>query len=80
MAINLKATRQSCWQMQQSCCEGIVSITTILVPQQQLLPQGHQLPQSVHDKQRLQHFANQRRSQGLYAQRDDGNYCHRQHG
>ncbi len=52
-----------------------MSITTILIPQQQILPQGHQSLQSVHDKRKLQRFANQHKSQGSYAQRNDGNYC-----
>ncbi len=39
-----------------------------------------QSPQSVHNESILQHFANQRRSQGLHAWPDDGNYLHRQYG
>ncbi len=57
-----------------------MSITSILIPQQRLLPQGHKLPQRVHNGCKLQCFVDQRRSHGLYAQRNDGNYHHRQHG
>ncbi len=80
MAISLKATRWPCWRMQQGHSEGVVSITMILIPQQRLLPQGCQLPQCMLDKRKLQSLADQRRSQGLYAQHDDGNYHHHQHG
>jgi hypothetical protein len=44
------------------------------------LPQGHQSPQSVHNESKLRRYANQCRSQGLYAQHNDNNYHHRQHG
>jgi hypothetical protein len=33
----------------------------------------------VCNERKLQCFFDQRRSQGLYAQRDDDNYCHHQH-
>jgi hypothetical protein len=80
MTISLEATRRPCQRMQQRHCEGVVSITTILIPWQRILLQGRQSSQSVHNKRKLQHFANQRRSQRLYAQCNDGNYHHRQHG
>ncbi len=79
-AISLEATRQPCHRTQQEHCEGVVSITSILIPQQRLLPQGRQLLQWVHDGCKLQWFANQRRSHGSYAWRNDGNYPHHQHG
>ncbi len=80
MAINLKATRRPCWQTRQGHREGVVSTMTILIPQWRILPQGCQLPQCVHDKRKLQRYANQRRSQRSYAWCNDGNYRHRQHG
>jgi hypothetical protein len=49
MAISLNATRQPCQQMRQERCEGIVSITAILIPQRQLLSQKHQLLQRKHE-------------------------------
>jgi hypothetical protein len=52
VAISLKATRQPCRQMQQEHRESIVSITTILIPQQQLLSQEHQLLQCKRDKRK----------------------------
>ncbi len=78
--ISLTATMWPCQQTRQGRCEGTVSITTILIPQQWLLPKGHQLPQHVCNKRKLQHFANQRRCHGSYAECNNGNYCHRQHG
>jgi hypothetical protein len=57
-----------------------MSITTIIIPQQRLLPKGHQLPQCVRNKCKQQHFADQRKSQGSYAQCNYGNNCHHQHG
>jgi hypothetical protein len=80
VAISIKATRRPWQRMQQGHCESNVSITMILIPLQWLLPQGHQSPQCVRNKCKLHCFANQRRSQGLYAQCNDGNYCHHQHG
>ncbi len=44
MRISLKATRWLCQQMQQEYCEGVGSITTILIPWWQLLSQEHLLP------------------------------------
>ncbi len=80
VAISLEATRRPCWWTQQGHREGIASITTILIPRQRISPQERQSTQSVRDECKLQHFADQRRSQGSYAQRNDGNYRHRQHG
>jgi hypothetical protein len=80
VVISLKAIRQPYQQTQKERCKGIVSITLILIPQQQLLPQGHQLPQRVRDGRKLQCFANQSRSHGLYTRHNDGNYCYHQHG
>ncbi len=82
VAISLKATRRPCqWTRQGHCeCEGTMSITMILIPQWQLLPQGRQLPQCVQGKHKLQRFDGQRRSQGSYSWRNNGNYCHHQHG
>ncbi len=80
MAISLKAIRRPCWQMQQGRCEGVVSITSIYIPQQQLLPQGYQSLQWVCNRCKMQCFANQHRSNGPYAQRNNGNYCYHQHG
>jgi hypothetical protein len=79
-AISLKAIKRPCRQTQQELCEGVESIMLILIPQWQLLPQGLQLPQRVHDGRKLQCFADQCRSHGSYIRRDDGNNCHRQHG
>ncbi len=80
VAIKLKATRWSRQQTQQGHCEGVVSITRKLIPQRQLSLHGHQSLQSVQNECKLQYFANQHRSQGPYAQHNDGNYHHRQHG
>jgi hypothetical protein len=80
VVISLKATRRPLWRMWQGHCEGNVSITTILIPQWQVLPQGCQSLQSVYDECKLQRFADQRRSQGSYAQSNNGDYRHRQHG
>jgi hypothetical protein len=44
MAISLMATRWSHQQTQQERCEGIMSITTILIPQRQLSLQERQSP------------------------------------
>ncbi len=44
VAISLKATRRPCQQTQQEHCEGVVSITMILIPRWQLLSQEHQSP------------------------------------
>ncbi len=56
VVISLKATRRPCWRTWQGHCEGIVSITMILIPRQQILPQGCQLPQHVHHKRKLWRF------------------------
>jgi hypothetical protein len=80
VAISLKATRQPCWQTQQGHHESVVSIMTILIPRWRILPHGCQPPQSMHNERKLQRFADQHRSQGLYTQCNDGNYCHHQHG
>ncbi len=80
VAIDLEATWRPCQQTQQGHYEGVVSIIMILIPQWQILPQGCQSPQSVHDERKLQCFANQCRSQGSYAWCNDGTYCHCQHG
>jgi hypothetical protein len=74
VAVSLEATRQPCQQTQQGRLEDIVSIMTILITQGWLLLQGHQSTQCVHDECKLRHFSNQRRSHGVYAQHDDGNY------
>ncbi len=50
VAISLKATRQPCQQTWQGCHESVVSITTILIPGQQLLSQERQLSWRKHDK------------------------------
>jgi hypothetical protein len=50
MAINLKAIRQPCQQTQQGSREGVLSITSILILQQQLLSQEQQLTQCKCDK------------------------------
>jgi hypothetical protein len=49
VAISLKATRRPCQRMQQEHCESIMSISTVLIPQQQLSSQEHQLLQHKHD-------------------------------
>ncbi len=79
VAISLEATRQFCQWMQQGHREGVMSITTILILRWQLLPQGHQSLQSMCNKHKLWSFADQHRSQGLFAWRNYGNYHHRQH-
>ncbi len=79
MAINLEATRWPYQRTQQERHEGDVSVTTILIQLQQISPQGHQSPQSVHNEHKLQRLVDQRRSQGLYARSNDGNYHHCQH-
>jgi hypothetical protein len=45
MAISLKAARHPCRQTQLERRESNTSITTILIPRQQLLTQERQLPQ-----------------------------------
>ncbi len=50
MAISLKATRRPCQQTRQERCESVVSITAILIPQQQFLSQEHQLLQRKCDR------------------------------
>ncbi len=67
VVINLEATRQPCQRTWQGHCEGVVSITAITIPQWWILPQGRQSPQNVCDERKLRRFADQRRSQGLYA-------------
>jgi hypothetical protein len=52
VAISLKATRRPCQQTWQEHCEGIVNITTILIPQWQLLLQEHQSPQCKRNKRK----------------------------
>jgi hypothetical protein len=49
VAISLKATRRPCQQTQKHH-EGVVSITTILIPQQQLSSQERQLLQCKHNR------------------------------
>ncbi len=46
----LEATRQPCQQTRQEHHEIVMSITTILIPQRQLLSQEHQLPQCKRNK------------------------------
>ncbi len=50
VAISLGATRRSCQRMQQRHHEDVVSIMTILIPQQQSSSKEHQLPQHKCDK------------------------------
>ncbi len=80
VAISLESTRWPCWWMQQGHCEGVVIITTILIPRWWLLPRGLQLLQRVQDKHKLQCFADQHRSHGLYAWCNNGNHHQRWHG
>ncbi len=58
VAISLKGTRRPCQWTQQERHEVVVSITTILIPWQQLLSQERQLPQ---------HKGNGHKKETLYA-------------
>ncbi len=79
VATSLKAARQPCQGMWPRRCEGIVSITTILLPWQWLWPQGRQLPQRVRDECKLLCFANHCRSHRSYAWHNNG-YRRHHHG
>ncbi len=55
VVISLKATRRPCQQTRQEHCESVMSITTILIPRQQLLSQERQLWRCKLDKIKRRH-------------------------
>ncbi len=52
--MSLGATRRPSRQTRQRSCEDAVSITTILIPQQQSLSKERQLPKRKHNKRKQQ--------------------------